>query len=230
MASSDYGDVTESWFSPEFWGKRAKPVTTGGRGGAWFIDSEATGMVLRHYKRGGQMAHLSEKSYLFTGFETTRSLAEFRLLTHLHNLGLPVPDAVAAIAWRYRLLWYRAAIIVKRVPGAVTFPDSERASDASLWEALGRVIRRFHDVGLDHVDLNCDNILVTESQLYLIDFDRCRLLSGADNKDNSAWKRKNLERLKRSVTKRFSSLNPAELQAYWNSLLAGYRPPWGSHI
>jgi len=168
------------------------------------------------------MARLAEKTYLFTGFDQARSLAEFRLLERLRLLGLPVPEAVAAIAWKYRFFWYRAAILVKRIPGAVTFPDSARLNDDELWRQLGQVVRQFHDQGLDHVDLNCDNILVTNDQIYLIDFDRCRLVTGNDKEISSAWKQRNLDRLHRSVQKRCSRLAQEQRDARWQSLLQAY--------
>ncbi len=222
LVSSEYEGVTASWFSPDFWGGRAKPVTSGGRGGAWFIDVEPSGFVLRHYRRGGLMARLAEKTYLFSGFDQTRSLAEFQLLERLRSLGLPVPEAVAAIAWKYRLFWYRAAILVKRIPGAVTFADSTRLHDEGLWQQLGQVVRQFHDQGLDHVDLNCDNILVAGDQIYLIDFDRCRLVTGKENAADTAWKQRNLDRLYRSVQKRCSRLTQEQRNAHWQSLLQAY--------
>lgn len=171
------------------------------------------------------MAQLAEKTYLFTGFDQTRSLAEFRLLGQLRSLDLPVPEAVAAIAWKYRMFWYRAAILVKRIPGAVTFSDSARLSDESLWEQLGQVIRRFHDNGLDHVDLNCDNILVAGDQIYLIDFDRCRLVAGNANDAGSTWKQRNLDRLHRSTEKRCARLTRQQRQAHWKILLQAYDHP-----
>lgn len=179
-------------------------------------------MVLRHYRRGGMMARFAEKTYLFTGFEQTRSVAEFRLLGRLHSLGLPVPEAVAAIAWRYRFFWYRAAILVERIPNSVTFSDSDRLSDESLWTQLGQVIRRFHDNGLNHVDLNCDNILVAGDRLYLIDFDRCKLVPESENETDSAWKQRNLERLQRSIRKRCLDLSPSEQERFWQCLLKAY--------
>ncbi len=223
LVAPEYEGVTASWFSPEFWGDRARPVTSGGRGGAWFVEAESSAMVLRHYKRGGLMSRLAEKTYLFTGFDQARSLAEFRLLCRLRSLGLPVPEAVAAIAWKYRLFWYRAAILVKRIPGAVTFSDSARLGEELLWTHLGQVIRRFHDSGLDHVDLNCDNILVAGDQIYLIDFDRCRLVAGSDNNTEAAWKQRNLERLHRSVRKRCAGLSKTDRDNLWQHLLQAYR-------
>lgn len=225
LVAPEYEGVTEAWFEPEFWEGRAAPVTSGGRGGAWFIDAEPRGLVLRHYRRGGLMARLAEKSYWFSGYERARSLAEFRLLTELRSFGLPVPEPVAAVAWKYRVFWYHAAILVRRIPGAVTLPDSARLAEPSLWSQLGQVIRRFHDHGLNHVDLNCDNILVAGDEVFVIDFDRCALLPERDNRPDSAWKQKNLQRLHRSVKKRCQALSPDQQGRLWQQLLQAYRSP-----
>jgi 3-deoxy-D-manno-octulosonic acid kinase len=221
LISSGGFDVSEAWFRPDYWGDRAKPVASGGRGGAWFIDAEPDDLVLRHYRRGGMMARLAEKTYLFTGFDQTRSIAEFKLLQKLRELGLPVPEPVAAIAWRYRLCWCRAAILVKRIPGAVTFSDEAAYSDPENWKALGTLVRQFHDAGLNHVDLNCDNILLSQGQLYLIDFDRCRLETGTETQSGASWKESNLKRLKKSMVKRLS-LSSNQIDRYWRTLSDAY--------
>lgn len=223
LVSPDHEQVSASWFSPGFWGSRATPVSAGGRGGAWFIESDSSALVLRHYRRGGLVARFAKQTYLFTGFHRTRSLAEFQLLRKLRALSLPVPEPVAAIAWKRKVLWYQAAILIRRIPGAVTFAESERLEDSSLWAEVGAVIRRFHDVGLDHVDLNCDNILISEDEIHLIDFDRCLLKSGTDNKPGSEWKQRNLDRLHRSVEKRCSGVSEDVRAMGWAALLNAYR-------
>src|SRR5690606_17355149 len=63
-------------FSPTAWGERARPVSSGGRGGAWFVDAPFGPCVLRHYLRGGLAAHLSRDRYLWRGAASTRSFAE----------------------------------------------------------------------------------------------------------------------------------------------------------
>lgn len=171
------------------------------------------------------MAKLAEKTYLFSSFEQARSLAEFQLLEKLRSLGLPVPEPVAAIAWKYRLFWYRAAILVRRIPGAITFADSPALGDEKMWRKLGRVIRQFHDQGLNHVDLNCDNVLVASDKIYLIDFDRCKLVAENMTGVGSTWKQGNLNRLHRSIEKRCVGLTPEQRKVHWNSLLQAYDHP-----
>ncbi|MFW5825828.1 MAG: 3-deoxy-D-manno-octulosonic acid kinase [Marinobacter sp.] len=213
-----YKDVTEDWFDPAHWGAHAQPVSAGGRGSAWFVTTDQGDMVLRQYRRGGMVARFSERSYLFTGWKNTRSYREFELLRVLHGQGLPVPEPVAATAQRSALC-YRAAILIRRIPGAVPLPEVDNLDDESLWREVGRTIRRFHDAGLDHVDLNCDNILVAGGEVYLIDFDRCRYRGTAANR--RASDDRNLSRLRRSVGKRLGKISEKQ-PLLWSRLMEGY--------
>jgi 3-deoxy-D-manno-octulosonic acid kinase len=212
--------MSESWFEPESWGANATAVQEGGRGSAWFVGDPDQRFVLRRYQRGGLAARLSKDRYLFTRESAVRSFAEFRIVRRLQALGLPVPEVVGAYYELAGMRQYRAAILLERLSGANTFPASEQTRNPALWDQVGNLIRRFHDAGLDHADLNCDNILVTSSALYLIDFDRCRLRLGKN--DRGDWRNGNMRRLRRSVDKLFSQLNLSQRQALWEQLLAGY--------
>src|SRR5690554_7228301 len=76
---------------------------------------------------------------------------------------------------RVGLVRYKAWIILRRLADSQPLPEAENVADPELWFRVGSVVRRFHDAGLNHVDLNCDNILVAPDGVYLIDFDRCDL-------------------------------------------------------
>jgi 3-deoxy-D-manno-octulosonic acid kinase len=169
-----------------------------GRGASLFLDAGAGRQwVLRPYRRGGLIARLSAARYLWTGLEQTRAFRELRLTADLHRRGLPVPTPVAAAVTR-RGLTYEAALITERISGARALAErleARRAGDALLAE-VGRTIRRFHDAGLDHVDLNARNLLVDEEgKVWLIDLDRCRL------RPRGSWQAANLARLERSLVK-----------------------------
>ena len=182
---------------PAHYGDAASAVQAGGRGAAWFVRGEAGDAVLRHYRRGGLMARLGRRGYTWLGEGRVRSLAEFRLLAQLHREGLPVPAPLLAGYWRSG--WcYGAAILVERIAGARALSRWLEADvDQAPWEAVGEMMARFHLVGLDHADLNADNVLVdARGQTWLIDFDRCALRQGG-----GAWRERNLERLARSLGK-----------------------------
>lgn len=210
--------VSGNWLDPDWWGSQARPVSAGGRGSAWFVDTDQGEMVLRQYRRGGLIARLSERRYVFTGWQRTRSYREYQLLRRLYDQGLPVPEPIAARAKRYGL-FYEAAILIRRIPGAVPLPEVDNLQDEGLWREVGRTIRRFHDAGLDHVDLNCDNVLVAGGEVYLIDFDRCRLRL-ADS--GGSWRNRNLDRLHRSVAKRITQVTSPRRTALWQSLANEY--------
>lgn len=182
---------------PGHYGDAASPVAAGGRGAAWFVRGETGEAVLRHYRRGGLMARLGRQAYTWLGESRVRSLAEFRLLGQLHREGLPVPAPLVAGYWK-KGLGYRAAILVERIAGARPLSGWLQADvDQAPWEAVGDMIARFHLVGLDHADLNADNVLVdARGEPWLVDFDRCAR-RGADG----GWRQRNLRRLERSLAK-----------------------------
>jgi len=214
-------DFSADWFVPDWWGVNAEPVSAGGRGSAWFLHSPLGSAVLRQYRRGGFVARLSENSYFFTGYEKSRSFAEFRLLQALRSMGLPVPEPLAAMVERVGLVRYKAWIILRRLADSQPLPEAENVADPELWLRVGSVVRRFHDAGLNHVDLNCDNILVAPDGVYLIDFDRCDLRENAPAA--ASWKISNISRLRRSVEKRCKSLDAQAREHVWRAFLDGYQ-------
>lgn len=220
LVSPEVIGLAADWLEPEFWACKARPVVTGGRGGAWFVDSPVGDLVLRQYRRGGVVSRISNRNYLFSGYNRTRSFAEFRLLKELRRLNLPVPEPVAALASRNSPLTYQASILVRRIPDAVPLPETEALQENAFWRQVGAMVRQFHDAGLYHSDLNCDNILVAGGMLYLIDFDKCELRKATRN--SAAWKRQNLSRLKRSVHKRCGRLSSASIDQLWQVLCEAY--------
>ena len=214
-----------AWFSPVHWGEAAQPVSEGGRGGAWFIQTGEGDAVLRHYLRGGWMASLSRDGHLWRGINRVRSFAEFRPLRVLREKKLPVPLPFAAW-YRREGLHYRAAILMQRLPGVRSLAELAAAGEAP-WDAAGQLIARFHRAGLDHADLNAHNILF-ESSLsdeqgrgWMIDFDRSQLRIPA-----TRWRVANLERLQRSLRKRRGTRSVEQVDADFLKLRAAYDAAW----
>lgn len=209
------------WFYPEAWGSAARPVDAGGRGGAWFVTAPGGELVLRFYQRGGFMAHLSSDAYLLLPGSENRAFAEFDLLQNMRARGLPVPPPVAAVFWPLAGVFYRAAILVERLDGAQPLPAVLGALGTSHWARVGRTLRRFHDEGIDHADLNGFNILWINGSVYVIDFDKGR--QRAEGSTGARWQRRNLDRLHRSLRKLDWRVSPLGLDTAWEHLLAGYR-------
>ncbi|OED39750.1 hypothetical protein AB833_14130 [Chromatiales bacterium (ex Bugula neritina AB1)] len=193
-----------------------------GRGQVLYRQFDGLSVVVRHYRRGGMISKLSTDSYWYSGLQKTRMWREFALLLKLYLDGLPVPMPVAAQIERRSLVWYRGDLATQKIDGAVTLVES--ISSAPLadaqWQAVGQVLRRFHDKGCYHADLNAGNIMLDHhGAVYLIDLDRGCLL----NAGNVTRFASNLRRLKRSLDtfaekRRGLHFSPSD----WEALLTGY--------
>lgn len=75
-------------------------------------------MLLRHYYRGGLVGKLNKDRFKREPIETSRAMAEFSLLLKLRELGLPVPQPLAAKFERAHGWGYRADILVAIIHGA----------------------------------------------------------------------------------------------------------------
>lgn len=210
------------WFLPAKWGERARPVDSGGRGGAWFIDAPFGPSLLRLYLRGGWAARVSRDQYLWHGANRTRSFEEFRLTRALLAKGLPVPRPIAASYVRDGM-GYRAAILIERLPDVRSLADrAQVAGKDAPWEETGRLVARFHRAGLDHADLNAHNILFNpQGKGWLIDFDR-----GALRIPATRWRENNLMRLQRSLLKLRASRSREEVQQDFAHLRRAYDTAW----
>jgi len=212
------------FFSVDYW--RSHQALVGeaiGRGSAWFIKAPFGSVVLREFLRGGWVAKLSRQSYFFTTVARSRPFREYHLLATLYEQGLPVPRPVAALCKHHGII-STGALMTQRIASVQTLADLLPGnhdgvdSQAGLWENIGKSIRRFHDAGVWHADLNARNILLDDGlQVYLIDFDRARFTPGeAVNGEG------NLNRLKRSLNKLWPADKLSGLQPAWARLKAAY--------
>lgn len=218
--ASRAGNLSAEWFDPAYWRARGElDGSAQGRATAHFIKSAGNRYLLRHYHRGGLMARLRGDRYGWRGEESTRPFAEWLLTYRLHRAGLPVPAPVGARYLR-RGSSYSGDLITERLPTVGSLAECLRTGALSVvtWISIGRCIRRFHDVGLCHADLNAHNVLLSEEGVYLIDFDRSQLRAPG------LWRDGNLVRLRRSLDKVTWGL-PAERfgESDWHGLLDGYR-------
>ena len=192
----------------------AAGAAVGGRGAAWILKRGKDEWVLRHYRRGGVPGRFVRDRYLWMGLDQSRPWWEWRLLDALYKEGLPVPQPVAARVQRSGLL-YRGDLITHRIPASRNLAERLASGGDIPWAQVGRCLRRFHDAGVCHADLNAHNVLLDESgRAYLIDFDR------GTRRGAGSWKQANISRLKRSLDK-LSGERGFNLQA-WSALLEGY--------
>lgn len=216
-------------FSVYYW--NSKQALTGeaiGRGSAWFINAPFGPVVLRHYLRGGWIAKISRRSYLFSTLSRSRPFREYHLLERLYGLGLPVPRPVAALCEFHGVI-STGALMTAQIPFAQTLADVLAGNKEGygkegyglaegVWIKVGQCMRRFHNAGVWHADLNTRNILLdADLDVFLIDFDRARFTPG-----KVVAGQDNLKRLKRSLLKNWPAADKSALPASWNLLKVGY--------
>jgi 3-deoxy-D-manno-octulosonic acid kinase len=199
------------------------PAALAGRGRLGRVELPgAVVAIVRPLLRGGLLGKVVKRVSL----DETRALAELTVSVEAAARGASVLEVLAAVTRRRGPGWSHA-VVTREVPGArdltavLTGPDGPRARARAL-RAAGQAVRRLHDAGVDHVDLNLKNILLPAAgDALVIDLDRCRL---GPAPASDAVREENLVRLLRSWTKlgvqRPGSTRPRDPLA----LLRGYAP------
>ena len=195
------------------------PGYAGGRGSTLFISHGDHQWVLRHYHRGGLMGRWLDDEFPWLGLERSRPWREFLLLEELARRELPTPRPIAARVQRSGLI-YSADLITLRIPDVV--PLSTRLAEQGLaeggWRDVGRLVGRFHNQQVFHADLTAHNLQIdSDDRLFLLDFDRGRIMPGA-----GAWTRANLDRLQRSLRKISADGSLQFREQDWDALRGGY--------
>jgi 3-deoxy-D-manno-octulosonic acid kinase len=174
-----------------------------GRGEAYGVTLGATPAVVRHARHGGLLAPLLGDRFV----GRPRFYHEVALSRRLATGGVRTPEVLAGVRYRARP-GHRADIATEQVAGAdlveMFFGDGPPAGPGRVaaLEALGRLVRRLHDLGYVHPDLQLRNLLLTEAtgsapQAWLLDVDTCRPMRG----DRDAERAHNLDRFYRSWAK-----------------------------
>lgn len=211
----------EKLFDPDYWRQKGAVVGHGdGRGEALFVRAGEETWVLRHYRRGGWAAHILGDRYATLSLDRSRPWREFRLTAELRGRGLPVPVPVAARVYGPPL-FRRGDLITRLIANTETLASALKRAPLSAgnWSELGRMLRRFHEAGLLHHDINARNILLDEKgRFYLIDLDKAKLAAPGK------WQERTRLRLLRSLRK-FARLEPAFhfAETDWEKLTAGYQ-------
>jgi hypothetical protein len=211
--------------APGGW-ERARTVghpLPGGRGEALAVGLEPRVIVLRRLRHGGVLGRWLGTAFL----GPHRALRELAVNAHLHAAGAPVPAPACVIAVRSRGPIWDSAVGTERVPAATPL-DELLAGAVHDWprslaaiSACARAIRRLHDRGGSHPDLNARNLLVGDSgEATAIDLDRAR----CGEPPGTAARARELMRLWRSLQKRghLRGRARAERDAALGALLDGY--------
>ncbi|WP_156143321.1 3-deoxy-D-manno-octulosonic acid kinase [Vibrio sinaloensis] len=207
-------------FDVDFWQQNDAIIGSAeGRGTTWFIQTQTMQAALRHYRRGGLFGKLVSDSYWFTGWQETRSYAEFQLLKTLADAGVHVPKPIAARAITSGLT-YRADLISEKIAHAEDLVGilQRREMSAEEYYRVGVEIAKMHHAQVNHTDLNIHNLLLDrDGQVWIIDFDKCYHQDGTD------WQQNNLDRLLRSFVKEKNKRSIHWQEAHFSPLLEGYQ-------
>lgn len=216
---------TSEDFELDIWRSRqGSQILSGGRGGSQKIQLKGEWYVLRQYLRGGMVARLLEDRYAWSGLKHSRPYLEQLAVEHGIQHDLPVPE-IAAFRLIHSGLFYRAAIISRFIPNRGTLASylfTRQLPDAK-WSELGTLIKRMHEAGINHADLNANNILIGEnSGFHLIDFDKAEIMP-----EYGDWAHGNIHRLLRSLKKIQLQRNMARLPfrfriEHWRELVRAY--------
>ena len=197
------------------------PVLAGGRGDARVLPAGPLGeVVVRPFRRGGWVRHVVRDRYL----AGNRAFEEIVLTERLRRAGAPVPEALAAVQSRLGPgPAYAACLVTRRLvgfaPAAEVLRGLRQGEAAGPMERIGTSIRRAHEAGGAHADLNAWNVLLAAGRPghapVLIDWDRGRWRpDGVSRRDA----RVNLRRLRRSLRK----LDLSAALGAWDALERGY--------
>jgi 3-deoxy-D-manno-octulosonic acid kinase len=196
--------------------------TAQGRGTVYFFALSNKQLVLRHYKRGGAVAKISDDKFIFCNISSSRCYAELEVLQHLRNNKVNVPNPIAGKITR-KGMFYTADIITEVISDTVELHEVLQSSALlpQTWQAIGSEIKKMHNAQVFHGDINVKNILLNEQRsksiIHLLDFDKCTIKQGDD------WKMANLMRFQRSLLKQVNQLNNYHYhQSDWENLLVAY--------
>lgn len=189
-----------------------------GRGSVQPLTIGPLQLIARQYRRGGLVARLATKSYVWTGLQRSRAFKELQVLDFLTQKHVSVCTPEAAWVVRHGLV-YTATLLTHYVPNSTTLGQRFAANELTeeIMSNTGQLVRQMHDQNVYHADLNAHNILHSAESLVLIDFDR-----GAVRPDSDTWKQSNLQRLQRSFAKLGKQHEVCLTTECWQALVKGY--------
>ena len=174
-----------------------------GRGAAFGVTLGEQAAVVRHARHGGLLAPLLGD--LFWG--APRFYREAELSRALGSARVRTPALLAGVTYRAGPC-HRADVVTAAVDGVDLVElfygpsaPAGAARDAALG-AIGALVRRLHDAGFVHPDLQLRNVLVRGAasprpEAWLLDVDTCRPIRS----DGDADRARNLDRFYRSWAK-----------------------------
>lgn len=161
-------------------------------------------VILRRYQHGGVFGGFTGMLHL----GLSRALEELRVTARAEASGAPVPHVVCLALWPAVGPFWSALIGTREERGArdlyeVLAATEDASARRPLLREVGSAVRKLHDAGVAHRDLQLHNILVAEEggkrRIVVIDLDRASYHS--KGRLSSRLRARSLGRLFRSVVK-----------------------------
>ncbi len=201
------------------------------------IDVAGQACLARRFTHGGLARVLTGRRFL----DPARPFEELVLSERLRGHGIPTPRVVAARAVATAPFGFELTLVTERLPGtidvghlmgAVRRGAATRLRLRAALVATARLVRRLHDVGFLHADLQPANVLVPgasadgdvgTAEACVLDLDRSRF-DGAGPLDEGLCTQ-NLGRLWRHVRRREREYGPILSRADIVRFLTAYGTP-----
>lgn len=154
-------------------------------------------VVVKPYRRGGFMRHLTKRYYL--KFGPTRCQQEFELLQTARKLGINAPEPVA-FAYCGRL-YYTGWLITRSIlqpESLVQLANTDGAAAQRVMPSVIEQVSKLIEHRILHADLHPGNVIVDkDGRAFIIDFDKGRIFTGSRDKLRELY----LQRWQRAVSK-----------------------------
>lgn len=133
--------------------------------------------ILRRYQHGGLFGGITRNLYL----GPSRALDELHVTARAEASGAPVPHVLCLALWPAAGPFWSALIGTREERGARDLCDVLLALDdpqarRALLREVGAAVRKLHDAGVDHRDLQLHNILTVDEgekrRIVVVDLDR----------------------------------------------------------
>jgi 3-deoxy-D-manno-octulosonic acid kinase len=133
--------------------------------------------ILRRYQHGGLFGGITRNLYL----GPSRALDELHVTARAEAQGAPVPHVLCLALWPAAGPFWSALIGTREERGArdlaeVLHGEDDPTARRALLREVGAAVRKLHDAGVDHRDLQLHNILAVDEgdgrRIVVVDLDR----------------------------------------------------------
>ena len=174
---------------------------SGGRGRLARIElGPGRALLLKKYRHGGALRAVLPD--LFAG--TRRMLDDLAASERARACGIPCAAVAGLLLRRQGGPFWQGYLLTEEIAGASTLDRALETGPKDLAARAVRTVRRLHDAGVLHRDLNLRNLLARDGEVFVIDLDGARLVPSPTPAQRFA----NLSRLDRSYVKIFREGGP----------------------